>query len=74
MPSNFLFAVGFVGLVLLATTFKRVGKRLLAASFILLLMLGYLPNGLLFVQFLEQRFPPWNPARGAPDGIVVLGV
>jgi uncharacterized SAM-binding protein YcdF (DUF218 family) len=22
---------------------------------------------------LEQRFPPWDAARGAPDGIVVLG-
>jgi len=22
---------------------------------------------------LEQRFPPWDPSRGAPDGIVVLG-
>ena len=22
---------------------------------------------------LETRFPPWNPARGAPDGIIVLG-
>ncbi len=22
---------------------------------------------------LESRFPPWDPARGAPDGIVVLG-
>ncbi|MGC8159859.1 YdcF family protein, partial [Salmonella enterica] len=22
---------------------------------------------------LESRFPPWDPSRGAPDGIVVLG-
>jgi len=73
LPSNFLFAVGIVGLVLLLTRFRRAGRRLLAGSFILLLVLGYAPLGAMLIQVLEQRFPPWDPARGAPDGVVVLG-
>lgn len=72
-PSNILFAVGSIGLVLLATRFRRAGMRLLAASFALLLLAGVLPIGSMLSHALEQRFPPWDPARGAPDGIVVLG-
>ena len=35
--------------------------------------LGFSPLGNLLLYPLEQRFPPWDPARGAPDGIIVLG-
>ena len=34
---------------------------------------GWSPLGNVLILPLEQRFPPWNPSRGAPDGIVVLG-
>jgi uncharacterized SAM-binding protein YcdF (DUF218 family) len=73
LPSNFLFIAGLAGLVLLATHFRRAGLRLLIASFALLLLLGVLPFGAILNHVLEHRFPPWNAARGAPDGIVVLG-
>ncbi len=73
LPSNFLFALGLVGLVLLFTRWRRAGTRLLAASFVLLALAAFLPIGGTLMHMLEQRFPPWNPARGAPDGIVVLG-
>jgi len=73
LPSNFLFIIGIVALVLLATRFRRAGLRLLVVSFGLLLLVGCLPIGGLLIHVLEQRFPPWNAARGAPDGIVVLG-
>ena len=73
LPSNFLFAVGLAGLVLLATRWRRAGQRLLVTSFVLLLLAGTLPIGTLLGHTLEQRFPPWTPARGAPDGIIVLG-
>jgi uncharacterized SAM-binding protein YcdF (DUF218 family) len=39
----------------------------------LLVLAGALPIGSVLSHTLEQRFPPWNPARGAPDGIIVLG-
>jgi len=45
----------------------------LATSVVLLALCGFSPVGKLLILPLEQRFPPWDPARGAPDGIVVLG-
>ena len=34
---------------------------------------GFSPLGNLLLYPLESRFPPWDAARGAPDGIIVLG-
>lgn len=73
LPSNMLVLLGLAGLALLATRWRRTGKRLAVASLVLLLAAGFLPVGNLLIHVLEQRFPPWDPARGAPDGIVVLG-
>jgi len=73
LPSNFLFAIGLIGLVLLATRWRRAGQRLMVASFVLLALAGFLPVGNILIHALESRFPPWDPSRGAPDGIVVLG-
>jgi len=73
LPTNFLILLGLAGVLLLATRFKRAGRRLMAASLLLLAVVGFLPVGLLLAHVLEVRFPPWSPARGAPDGIVVLG-
>jgi uncharacterized SAM-binding protein YcdF (DUF218 family) len=42
-------------------------------SFLLLAIAGFSPLGNWLLYPLEQRFPPWNPAQGAPDGIIVLG-
>jgi uncharacterized SAM-binding protein YcdF (DUF218 family) len=73
LPSNFLFVIGLAGLLMLATRWRRAGLRLLVPSFVLLVLAGTLPIGSGLSHTLEQRFPPWSPARGAPDGIVVLG-
>src|SRR5471032_2261592 len=73
MPSNFLIALGFIGIALMVTRFKRSGRRIALASLLLLGLLGFSPLGTLLTHKLESRFPPWDPARGAPDGIVVLG-
>src|SRR5689334_24466678 len=43
------------------------------ASLILLTLIGFSPLGKLLTHVLEDRFPAWDPARGAPAGIVVLG-
>jgi uncharacterized SAM-binding protein YcdF (DUF218 family) len=43
------------------------------ASVVLLAICGFSPLGRLLLYPLESRFPPWDAARGAPDGIIVLG-
>ena len=73
LPSNLLIVLGLVGVVLLATRCRRAGIRLVVASILLLAVAGFSPIGLLLSHILENRFPSWNPARGAPDGIIVLG-
>jgi uncharacterized SAM-binding protein YcdF (DUF218 family) len=73
LPSNFLIASGFVGFVLMFTRFKRAGRRVALACFVVLAVLGFSPLGVLLSHELESRFPPWDASRGLPDGIVVLG-
>jgi uncharacterized SAM-binding protein YcdF (DUF218 family) len=73
LPTNFLIGVGVVGAVLLLTRFARVGRKLVITSVLLLVVCGLSPLGTLLLYPLEQRFPPWDSARGAPDGIIVLG-
>lgn len=72
-PSNLLFVLALIGLVLMATRYARAGRRLLVVSVILLLVFGISPIGRQLVLVLEGRFPPWDASRGAPDGIIVLG-
>ncbi len=73
LPSNVLMAIGLVGLVLLCTRFRRLGSWLVVTSLVLIAFVGYSPLGRILILPLEDRFPPWNPAQGPPDGIVVLG-
>jgi uncharacterized SAM-binding protein YcdF (DUF218 family) len=72
-PSNFLISIGLVGLVLLCTPWRRLGSWLVVTSLVLVVLAGYSPLGNVLILPLEQRFPPWDPSHGAPDGIVVLG-
>jgi len=73
LPINFLIGLGLLGAVLLATRAVSLGRRLLVASILLLALFGFTPLGNLLLYPLEQRFPPWDASRGAPDGIIVLG-
>jgi uncharacterized SAM-binding protein YcdF (DUF218 family) len=73
IPSNLAVSLGLFGLLLLPTRFVRAGRRLVVASLVILAILGLSPVGNALIIPLEQRFPPWDPARGAPDGIIVLG-
>jgi uncharacterized SAM-binding protein YcdF (DUF218 family) len=73
LPSNVPIAIGIAGLVLLCTRFRRLGSWLVVTSVALIAVAGLSPLGNALILPLEQRFPPWNPSRGAPDGIVVLG-
>jgi uncharacterized SAM-binding protein YcdF (DUF218 family) len=73
LPSNLLVLLGLVGLVLTGTRLVRIGRGLAAAAIILFAIAGVGPLGKALVKPLEDRFPPWDPGRGPPAGIVVLG-
>jgi uncharacterized SAM-binding protein YcdF (DUF218 family) len=72
-PSNLAILIGILGLLLLPTRFARAGRWLVFVSLIVLATLGFSPVGNALIIPLENRFPPWDAARGAPDGIIVLG-
>jgi uncharacterized SAM-binding protein YcdF (DUF218 family) len=73
IPTNFLIGLGLLGAVLMCTRFASLGRKLAIASILLLAMAAFSPLGNWLLYPLESRFPPWDPARGAPDGIIVLG-
>jgi len=73
VPSNLAITVGIVGIVLLCTRFTRIASWLIVTSVVLIAILGLSPLGNVLMLPLEQRFPPWNPSRGTPDGIIILG-
>jgi uncharacterized SAM-binding protein YcdF (DUF218 family) len=73
LPSNFIMLMGLAGLALLLTRRRRLGRGLLAASLVALAVAGWSPLGNWLMAALEDRFPPWDAAAGAPDGIIVLG-
>jgi uncharacterized SAM-binding protein YcdF (DUF218 family) len=73
LPSNLLIVLALAGAALMATRWRRAGARLAVVCVVLLLAAGFTPLGNLLTHALESRFPPWDAARGGPDGIVVLG-
>lgn len=73
LPTNFLVGIGLVAALLLVTRFASAGRKLLVAAVVLLAICAWSPLGKLLLYPLETRFPPWDAAKGAPDGILVLG-
>jgi uncharacterized SAM-binding protein YcdF (DUF218 family) len=73
LPTNAWIGVGVLGVALLATRRAWLARKLLVVSILLLVVCGFSPIGNLLLYPLEARFPPWDAAHGAPDGIVVLG-
>jgi uncharacterized SAM-binding protein YcdF (DUF218 family) len=73
LPTNFLIGIGVIGALLLVTRWASVGRRLMVVSLLMLAVCGFSPLGSWLLYPLESRFPPWDAARGAPDGIIILG-
>lgn len=73
MPSNVLILIGMIGVALMLTRFRRAGLRMAVTSLVVMTLLGFSPLGVMLSHALENRFPPWDPSRGPPDGIIVLG-
>jgi uncharacterized SAM-binding protein YcdF (DUF218 family) len=72
-PSNIMVGLGLAGIALLAMGFARAGRWMLVASTLLIVTVGVLPIGSVLTRPLEARFPRWDPTRGPPTGIIVLG-
>jgi uncharacterized SAM-binding protein YcdF (DUF218 family) len=73
IPSNLVILIGIVGFLLLPTHFARAGRWLGFVSLIIVAIFGLSPIGNALIIPLEDRFPPWDATRGAPDGFIVLG-
>ncbi|MBB4359833.1 uncharacterized SAM-binding protein YcdF (DUF218 family) [Bradyrhizobium sp. CIR18] len=73
LPINFMVELGILSLVLMATRFAALGRKLAVTTLVLLALAAFSPLGNLLIYPLESRFPAWDPSRGAPDGIIVLG-
>jgi uncharacterized SAM-binding protein YcdF (DUF218 family) len=73
LPTNFLIGLGLIGAMLLATRLARAGRRVVVTALVLLAISAFSPLGKLLLYPLEQRFPPWDPGQGAPDGVIILG-
>ncbi|MCS3730156.1 YdcF family protein [Bradyrhizobium betae] len=55
------------------TRYAALGRKLAVTTLILLALSAFSPLGNLLLYPLESRFPAWDPSRGVPDGIIVLG-
>jgi len=73
LPSDDAATLALIGVILLFTRFKRTGRAFATFGVVLLLIAGLTPLGNALMLPLENRFPPWDAARGAPTGIIVLG-
>jgi uncharacterized SAM-binding protein YcdF (DUF218 family) len=72
-PSNWVGILFVPGTLLLATRWSALGKRLVIAGTMLLLLAGFLPVGSLLFLPLTERFPPFANDGRDPDGIIILG-
>ncbi|MDN4989054.1 MULTISPECIES: YdcF family protein [unclassified Bradyrhizobium] len=73
LPINLLVELGIISVVLMATRFAGLGRKLAATTLVLFALTAFSPLGNWLLYPLESRFPAWDPTRGAPDGIIVLG-
>ncbi|WP_246791568.1 YdcF family protein [Bradyrhizobium commune] len=73
LPINLLVELGIASLILMATRFASFGRKLAVTTLVLWALTAFSPLGNFLLYPLESRFPPWDPSRGAPDGIIVLG-
>jgi uncharacterized SAM-binding protein YcdF (DUF218 family) len=72
IPSNLLITIGSLGLILICSRYRSLGRKLLAVCVAGFVVCGFVPvaDWLLFP--IGTRFPTWSADSGAPDGIVVL--
>jgi len=72
-PGFWILALLVLGTALLWTRRQRLGRRLLAATVTMMVLVTVLPFGQLLNELLEDRFPTVRSLPAHVDGIVVLG-
>lgn len=72
-PGVWLFALLAVGTLLLWTRWRRIGRGILTATCLIVVIPTVLPLGIVMIGALEDRFPTVRRIDGSVDGIVVLG-
>ena len=72
-PPTFLILLASIGLVLTRLRKGWLGSSLLATSIALLAALSILPLGEIFMERLENRFPPYVDDGAGVNGLIVLG-
>jgi uncharacterized SAM-binding protein YcdF (DUF218 family) len=73
IASNVIVFMGLCGALMAHSRFSRAGRLLMVWSLVLFALAGLSPIGNALIIPLEERFPAWDPSRGTPDGIIVLG-
>ncbi len=74
-PTGFLIFLGFAGIILLWTRWKKSGRLAVTASVLGLMIVGLSPIGYMLLLPLEERFERVDLTKlgGPPTGIIVLG-
>jgi len=72
-PTTFIMTLGLLGFILICFRFSSLGRKLIVAAVLLLLVAGLSPMGLWLLRPLENRFPALPIAGQSPAGIIVLG-
>ena len=73
LPTNFLIGLGVAGALLLATRFASAWPQAAGCCGRIAGDMRLVAARKMDALSAEARFPPWDAAKGAPDGIVVLG-
>ena len=72
-PANLFTFFLVLGTILLFTRFRRTGRRIVAVTVSIFLLLGLLPVGLWLTANLENRFPANPPIPDDIAGVITLG-
>jgi uncharacterized SAM-binding protein YcdF (DUF218 family) len=72
-PSNLILLALLFGTSLLWTRAWPLGRKLIMAALLFLILAGLSPLGNLLLLPLENRFPQWEASSRSPAGIIVLG-
>lgn len=72
-PANALMLLLGLGVGLLWTRWRRLGRILVTATAVLVLLIAVLPIGAASLALLEDRFPVIDEPPAKVDGIIVLG-
>ena len=73
LPTNLLIGIGLLGAILMVTRFASLGRKLVIAAVLLLVICGLSPLGKALLYPLEQHFPACPKRRvRTPAGLQTI--